>query len=98
MHRYAITQVPAQVTTSPYHIGFGHGVHVCPGRFFAAYEIKIALTFMLSRYDWRIESLEQRLKDGKSPVVYIAETCFLDPKIKIEFRRRTPEIDIMEYA
>jgi hypothetical protein len=86
------------VTTSPNHIGFGHGVYACPGRFFAANEIKIALTFMLLRYDWRIETLEQRLKDGKSPVVYIAETYFLDPKIKIEFRRRTPEIDIMEYA
>jgi cytochrome P450 len=86
------------VTTSPDHIGFGHGVHACPGRFFAANEIKIALTFMLLRYDWRIEGIEQRLKEAKSPVVYIAEASFLDPKLKIEFKRRTPEIDIMAYA
>ena len=86
------------VTTSPDHIGFGHGVHACPGRFFAANEIKIALTFMLLRYDWRVPDIEQRLKEGKSPVVNVGDSCYLDPKIKIEFKRRTPEIDIMSYT
>ncbi len=52
---------------------------------------------MLLRYDWRIDGIEQRLKEGKPPVVYYGDNCFLDPKVKIEFKRRTPEIDIMAY-
>jgi cytochrome P450 len=86
------------VTTSPDHIGIGHGVHACPGRFFAANEIKIALTFMLLRYDWRVDGIEQRLKEGKSPILCIGDNCLLDPKVKIGFERRIPEIDIMAYA
>jgi cytochrome P450 len=83
------------VTTSPDHIGFGHGLHACPGRFFAANEIKIALTFMLLRYDWRVEGIEQRLNEGKSPMMYVGDNSMLDPRIKTEFKRRTPEIDVM---
>lgn len=39
------------VTTSAAHTAFGHGAHACPGRFFAANEVKIALVYMLLRYD-----------------------------------------------
>ncbi|KAI1741756.1 cytochrome P450 monooxygenase [Xylaria scruposa] len=40
------------VTTSVDHFGFGHGEHACPGRFFAANEIKIVLCHLLMKYDW----------------------------------------------
>ncbi|KAI2628259.1 cytochrome P450 monooxygenase [Xylaria nigripes] len=40
------------VTTSNDHLGFGHGDHGCPGRFFAASELKIALCHLLLKYDW----------------------------------------------
>lgn len=86
------------VTTSPDQIGFGHGVHACPGRFFAANEIKITSTFMLLRYDWKIEGIEQRRKERKLSIVYIGDNCFLDPKIKVEFKRRESDIDIMVFA
>ncbi|KAF7515226.1 hypothetical protein PCG10_003556 [Penicillium crustosum] len=43
------------VTTSPTHINFGHGKHACPGRFFAAQEIKLLLAHALKEYDIRLE-------------------------------------------
>ena len=42
------------VATSPDHLSFGHGMHACPGRFFAANEIKIALCHLLMKYDWKL--------------------------------------------
>ncbi|RYC64289.1 hypothetical protein CHU98_g1916 [Xylaria longipes] len=42
------------VTTSVDHMGFGHGEHACPGRFFAANEVKIALCHLLMKYDWEL--------------------------------------------
>nr|CAP07653.1 P450 monooxygenase [Sphaceloma manihoticola] len=41
------------VSTSPDHLGFGHGEHSCPGRFFAANEIKVAMAHMLIKYEWK---------------------------------------------
>lgn len=42
MREQAETETEALlVTTSPNHLAFGHGKHACPGRFFAATEIKI---------------------------------------------------------
>lgn len=35
------------VSTSPDHLGFGHGQHACPGRFFASNEIKIMMCHIL---------------------------------------------------
>ncbi|KAL1858064.1 hypothetical protein VTK73DRAFT_7969 [Phialemonium thermophilum] len=43
------------VTTSPDHLGFGHGHNACPGRFFAANEIKVMLAHLL---------LKSRAQDG----------------------------------
>ncbi|KAJ6025258.1 hypothetical protein N7444_012937 [Penicillium canescens] len=43
------------VTTSPTHINFGHGKEACPGRFFAAQEIKLLLAHALQSYDIRLE-------------------------------------------
>jgi cytochrome P450 len=39
------------VTTSEDNMGFGHGKHACPGRFFASNEIEIFFTFFLLRHD-----------------------------------------------
>ncbi|CAN9459369.1 unnamed protein product, partial [Alternaria alternata] len=40
------------VSTGPDNLSFGHGVQGCPGRFFAANEMKIALCHLLLKYDW----------------------------------------------
>ncbi|TLD22283.1 hypothetical protein PspLS_08252 [Pyricularia sp. CBS 133598] len=41
----------AFATTSPDYLAFGHGRHACPGRFFAATELKLLLAHMLLDYD-----------------------------------------------
>ncbi|QBZ65564.1 hypothetical protein PoMZ_12526 [Pyricularia oryzae] len=41
----------AFAATSPDYLAFGHGRHACPGRFFAATELKLLLAHMLLGYD-----------------------------------------------
>ncbi|PNP80129.1 hypothetical protein FNYG_06497 [Fusarium nygamai] len=43
------------VSTSSVHMGFGHGRHACPGRFFASNEAKLLLVHLIYRYDWKLE-------------------------------------------
>ncbi|KAH6843331.1 cytochrome P450 [Chaetomium sp. MPI-CAGE-AT-0009] len=77
------------VSTGPEHLGFGHGQHACPGRFFASNEAKVVLIHLLLKYDWR-------MPEG-APVPQIRHYAFsvsADPTVKLEYRRRTPEIEI----
>jgi len=39
------------VSVSPNSLGFGYGRHACPGRFFAANEIKLLLIHAMLTYD-----------------------------------------------
>lgn len=41
-------------------MAFGHGVHACPGRFFANNEIKVILTYLLLNYDMKLPPGEGR--------------------------------------
>ena len=75
-------KVSQLVSTSPDHFGFGHGLHACPGRFFAANEIKIALIHMLLKYEWRL------LPGEKPQPRYFGFSSNTDPLINIETRRR----------
>ncbi|KAF4443608.1 putative cytochrome P450 monooxygenase (lovA) [Fusarium austroafricanum] len=76
------------VSTSHNMLGFGHGVHSCPGRFFAANEIKIALCHMLLKYDWKIP-------DGVVPESsWFGMALLGDQKAKLLVRRRKEELDI----
>lgn len=71
------------VSTSPDHIAFGYGVHACPGRFFAANEVKIALIYILLKYELRFE-------EGQMPRAFDhGFTCVSDPSLKLSVRRRT---------
>lgn len=76
------------VSTSPEHLGFGHGAHSCPGRFFAANEIKLALCFLLLRYDWELapETTIEPIRFGTS--------FMMGPKSTLRYRRRDAEIDL----
>ncbi|KAG6061376.1 hypothetical protein E4U16_005094 [Claviceps sp. LM84 group G4] len=57
---YNLRQVPGKenvaqlVSVSPDHMGFGYGLHACPGRFFASEEIKLVLCHILLKYDFKL--------------------------------------------
>ena len=80
-------EVAAQlVSPSPEHMGFGFGMHACPGRFFVANEIKIALSHILLKYDIR-------LAEGCQPQVRpFGMRLAADPLAKVSIRRRKEEI------
>ncbi|CAA7264092.1 unnamed protein product [Cyclocybe aegerita] len=62
-------------------LGFGLGRHVCPGRFFAASELKIMLAHVVVMYD-------MKLAEGKRPDnVWLSVTCVPNPTAQVLFRR-----------
>jgi cytochrome P450 len=70
----------ASITSAEY-LAFGHGKHACPGRFFAASEMKLILGYMVMNYD--IEILDKRPPD------IFAGVARLPPMAaKIRVRRR----------
>lgn len=79
------------VTTSPDNMGFGHGEHACPGRFFASNEIKILFCFLLIRYDFRYVPGE------KMPALIPFEVLLnVDGNARVQVRRReAEEIDLV---
>ncbi|KAI4595736.1 hypothetical protein KJ359_006727 [Pestalotiopsis sp. 9143b] len=77
------------VTTNPEHMLFGHGQHACPGRFFAANEVKIALAHMLLKYDWRFVPGETRPAE-----MSFESSIGVSTSGKIQFRRRKEEINL----
>ncbi|KAH3358247.1 Dihydroorotase [Aspergillus fumigatus] len=92
---YKLRQVPGQegqhqlVSATEKHMGFGYGKHACPGRFFAAAEIKVALCHILLKYD-----LEHR-GGGPPPRVWNQGIhLFPDPTARIRVRRRKEEISL----
>ncbi|KAK5128354.1 hypothetical protein LTR85_003022 [Meristemomyces frigidus] len=76
------------VTTSAHHMGFGHGQHACPGRFFASNEIKIALAHLLLKYEWQFDG------SGPSPEMEFEGSSMTDPKAKLLMKRRREEINL----
>lgn len=77
------------VSTSPNQLGFGHGSHACPGRFFAANEVKIILCHFLLKYEWRFPV------EGPH-AVNLGVLNAASPWTKIQIRRRKEEMDIGE--
>ncbi|CAG7920655.1 unnamed protein product [Penicillium olsonii] len=76
------------VTTTSDHFVFGHGVHACPGRFFATMETKIILMHLVMKYDFKLKS-EGRPKNWENGFESIT-----DPTIEMLFRSRQPEVDL----
>ncbi|KZL74216.1 cytochrome P450 [Colletotrichum tofieldiae] len=80
------------VSTSVKHPGFGHGQHACPGRFFAANEVKIALVHLLLKYDWKLPD------NAKPQTVTFGMAMLPDPSAKFLIRRRKEELDLDSLA
>lgn len=74
------------VSPTPAHLLFGYGRHACPGRFFAANEIKILLSHLLLLYDWRFLPGE-----GRPPHMQFEASLSIDANTKLQRRRRKLE-------
>ena len=91
---YNMRQIPGKenhaqfVTTSPQHMGFSHGQHSCPGRFFAANETKILLCHLLLKYDIRLA------QDSPTDSVAFGFALIPNPGARLDIRRRKEEIDL----
>lgn len=75
------------VSTSTSHLGFGHGIHACPGRFFAGNEAKVVMAHLLLKYDFEI------IGDKPRPMEYCF-TCEADSSVRVRVQRRQEEIDL----
>ncbi|KAF8454425.1 cytochrome P450 [Kalaharituber pfeilii] len=68
------------VTTSLNYLRFGHGHGSCPGRFYAAHELKILICLFLMNYDLRLE-------DVPKPIYFLIHRV-PDMSARISIRRR----------
>ncbi|KAE8446256.1 hypothetical protein EG329_012342 [Mollisiaceae sp. DMI_Dod_QoI] len=64
---------------------FGHGIHACPGRFFAGMEIKILLAHVLQNYELKLKDGEQRPLNSLDEIWVIP-----DQSAEVLFRSRNP--------
>jgi cytochrome P450 len=64
-------------------MGFGYGRHACPGRFFAATEIKLIVARILLDYDFKLPEGQTK----RYPNIAIANNYVPDMKKELVFRR-----------
>lgn len=69
-------------------LGFGFGLHACPGRFFALNELKIFIATMVLNYD--IEPLKTRPK--MTPLIWLNVPLFKNFRVNVR-RRRAIELE-----
>jgi len=69
------------VTTSAHWLPFSHGIHACPGRFFAANNVKIILAHLLLNYD--VQPF-----DTRPPNISIGDISVVPVKATMMVRRR----------
>lgn len=79
------------IATNERYLGFGHGKHACPGRFFASAELKLLLAYLLVHYDLKIVGA----KNGERPACFWAGPNHVPPlSAKVKARRRTSVTDL----
>ncbi|KAJ7695419.1 cytochrome P450 [Mycena rosella] len=74
------------VHTTPEHVTFGHGRHSCPGRFFAANELKAALAHIVLFYDIK---LGDNCHGVKPPNHWLSIALIPDKRAHVMFKRRS---------
>ena len=77
-HQFAVT--------SKDYLHFGHGKFSCPGRFFAANEIKMLLSHLLLEYEFKYPEGKGRPKNMTAD-----ENIYPDPSARLLIRKRTEE-------
>ncbi|KAJ1324861.1 cytochrome P450 monooxygenase 2 [Microdochium nivale] len=92
------TKLPVHlVSTGPTSLSFGHGNHACPGRFFAANELKVALCHLLIKYDWELDPEQSASANnaGSSAVDMTPDvngfSYSVNTSVRLRFKKRTPE-------
>ncbi|KAI9148928.1 cytochrome P450 monooxygenase NtnM [Paramyrothecium foliicola] len=70
------------VSTSVEHMGFGYGKHACPGRFFAASEIKVILCHILLKYEFKL------VEGSKPTIMRMGWILAPDPTAQFLIKRR----------
>ena len=71
------------VSSSQDHLAFGHGRHVCPGRYFAACELKLMLAHIVTTYDVKLE-----IEGVRPSNMWVMTTCVPNPNANVLFRKR----------
>ncbi|KAF2661050.1 cytochrome P450 monooxygenase-like protein [Lophiostoma macrostomum CBS 122681] len=75
-------------TTEQNVLNFGHGKYACPGRFFAALEIKSILVRLIMEYDWKLPDGEARPENLKAH-----EFIFPNQEGVLYLKRRTDAVE-----
>ena len=75
------------VSTQTNVLNFGHGRYACPGRFFAALEIKNLLVRLIMDYDWRLPDGQ-----GRPANLTAHEFVFPNPDAVIHVKKRPREL------
>ncbi|KAJ7333989.1 cytochrome P450 [Mycena albidolilacea] len=71
------------ISVAPDHLPFGTGKHACPGRFFAATELKAMLAHLLINYDIKAE-----VEGVRPPNMVFGTAIAPSPTGKVYFRKR----------
>ncbi|KAG0706618.1 cytochrome P450 [Suillus ampliporus] len=77
----------SMTTITPEWLFFGHGKHVCPGRFLVTHQLKVMFAYMVSAYDIRVE-------DGRTsrpPNFIFGEGIVPNLSANVLYRTRQPE-------
>ncbi|KAL0951447.1 hypothetical protein HGRIS_008136 [Hohenbuehelia grisea] len=80
------TTVPTKnhlVAAAPDFLGWGYGRRACPGRFFAAMELKLLLAHIVTNYDVKLKEEGVRPQD-----LWVEANCLPNMKAEVMFRRR----------
>ena len=71
------------VSSSQDHLSFGHERHVCPGRHFAACELKLMFAHIVMTYDVKLE-----VEGVRPPDMWVMTSCIPNPNANVLFRKR----------
>ncbi|KAF9871751.1 cytochrome p450 [Colletotrichum karsti] len=75
------------VSTSPDHLGFGLGIHACPGRFFGANTVKLVMCHLLLKYDIKLA------ENSNTKPMEFGFSMLANPTVKVLVRRRKEEVN-----